>query len=88
MLPSNQAEDCVRRLASELEALQDNAAAWPQKTGLAGRCVRVCVILGGIGAPKRMISWGDDRTTSYVAPSVVVSSQLVHDTLVPGLSLD
>ncbi|CAM9596922.1 unnamed protein product, partial [Hapterophycus canaliculatus] len=32
-----QAEDLVRRLASELEALQDNAAEFgSQKTGLAG----------------------------------------------------
>lgn len=38
-VPPCQAEGHVRRIASELEALQDNAAEFgAQKTGLAGRC--------------------------------------------------
>lgn len=41
--PAVQAGDCVRRLASELEGLKDNAAAFgAEKTGLAGRYVLPC----------------------------------------------
>ncbi|CAN0482835.1 unnamed protein product [Ectocarpus sp. 8 AP-2014] len=80
----SQKQDCVRRLATELESLQDNAAEFgSQKSGLTGswKLIYSSAACGGNGGGRR----GDRLTTieniSYVSENYRLSHSGEQDDL-------